>query len=303
MRSEPPARPVPPAETQAGGRFRLADWRAALRRAVAEMASDRMSLAAAGCAFYATLALFPAISMLVFLYGLAFDPRQAVPQLELLRPLLPPEAFVLISRQVHALVSRRAETLGIGLVISTSVTFWSASAGTRSLLAAMNLAYKQAERRGFLRFQLVAVAMTLSALFAAVLALAILVGLPTAVRLLGLEQWRGTLRGAGVAVLLVFVQTGLLALYRFGPAGHGRRVAVPGALVAAVLWVAVSELFSLYVTRVASLDVTYGPIGAVVGVMLWFYLTVYVILFGAELNASIARRLGRRQEPAGGAGS
>jgi membrane protein len=256
------------------------------------MVSDRVSLSAAGCAFYATLALFPAISMLVFIYGLVFDPHTVEPQLNSLRTLVPPPAYALIESRVHALVTRRGGTLRLGLIVSAAVTYWSASTGTKSLLSALNLAYGEQERRGFLGFQLTGLGMTLSAVLAAVLGLGILVGLPTAIGFFGLSDYQGALlQVGGLAGLPVFVLAALLLLYRFGPsrAPGARHVVFPGALTATVIWLAASTLFSAYVTRVAQYDVTYGPLAAVVGVMMWFYVSAYVVLLGAELNAALER--------------
>ena len=153
-------------------------WKRVIRRTAREMISDRISLVAAGCAFYGTLALFPAISMLISIYGLAFDPVSVEPHLDVLQDILPPSAFRLISERVHELVSRPQMTLTLSLVASVVVTLWSAATGTKSILSALNLAYEERERRGFLHFQLTAFSMTIVALLGAVLGLAMLVGLP-----------------------------------------------------------------------------------------------------------------------------
>ncbi len=264
----------------------------ALAEVMELMVSDRVSLSAAGCAFYATLALFPALTMLVFIYGLVFDPHTVEPQLRNLRTLLPPPAYVLIEARVHALVSRPGASLRLGLIVSAAVTYWSASTGTKSLLSALNLAYGEVERRGVLGFQLAGLGMTLAAILAAVLGLGVLVGLPTVIGFLGLSAYQETLaRAGGLGGLLLFVLVALLLLYRFGPsrAPEARHVVVPGAIVAALGWVVASVLFSIYVTRVGRLDVTYGPLAAVVGVMMWFYVSAYVVLLGAELNAALER--------------
>jgi membrane protein len=283
--------PAPEGRKPAGGRL---SGRRRLVRTLAqtmeEMISDRVSLSAAGCAFYATLALFPAISMLVFIYGLAFDPHTVEPQLANLRTLVPPPAFTLIEERVHALVAHRGATLQLGLIVSVAVTYWSASTGTKSLLSALNLAYGEVEQRGFIGFQVTGLGMTLAAIIAAVLGLAILVGLPTAIGFLGLSDYQAALlRTGGLGGLFLFVLGALALLYRFGPsrAPGVRHVVMPGALVATLSWFAASELFSVYVTRVGRLDVTYGPLAAVVGVMMWFYVSAYVVLLGAELNAAL----------------
>jgi membrane protein len=278
------------------GQIPWAGWKAVMRRTARQMITDRASLVAAGCAFYATLALFPAISMLVFIYGLVFDPVTVEPQLQVLRELLPPSAFQLITDRVHMLVTKGYGTLGLGLVISTSVALWSAAAGTKSVIAALNMAYEEPERRSFLRYNATALGMTLCGVLGVSLAIATLVFLPALVDFLGLSAYAKTLIQVLSTTLMVgFVTVTLSLLYRFGPC---RRMArwhwvTPGSLLATVLWLIASVLFSLYVGRVASYDVTYGPLGAVVGVMMWFYVTAYVVLLGAELNSELELQTAR----------
>ncbi len=267
-----------------------AGWKRVLRRVGWEMITDRVSLVAAGCAFYATLALFPAISMLVSIYGLAFDPVTVEPQLQVLRDLLPPAAFQLIADRVHQLVTQPPGTLGLGLVFSTAFTLWSAATGTKGILTALNLAYEETERRSILRYQLTAFAITLCAILGAIVGLAFLVGLPTAITLLGSSAHEaGLLSAASFALLVVFVMASLSLLYRFGPCRKQPRWrwVTPGSVVATVLWLAVSAAFSFYVGHFSSYDSTYGPLGTVVGVMMWFFVTVYAVLLGAELNAEL----------------
>jgi membrane protein len=262
----------------------------AVRPTLERLRSHRTALVAAGCAFYATLALFPAISMLLSLYGLAFNPRSVEPQLALLQGLLPPEAHTLIARQVHALVSYPRRTLGLSLVIGAMITLWSAVVGTTSMLAALNLAYDETERRGFLRFQLTGFALTLAAIIGAVLALALLVALPAMASFVGLPHGtNGPTHYASLAVMMAYVAVSFAALYRFGPSRRpGRRHRIlPGTLVATVLWLIASLLFTDYVERIASFDATYGPLAAVAGVMLWFWVSVYAVLAGAELNSAL----------------
>ena len=254
------------------------------------MISDRISLSAAGCAFYVTLALFPALSMLVFLYGLMFNPHSVESQLDNLRTLVPPPIYSLITTRVHSLVTRPGPSLTIGFVASAAVSYWSASWGTKAMLSALNLAYGEEERRGIIGYQLIGLGMTFCAVLAAVLGLATLVGLPHVIGFFGLSAHQaGLIKLGSVVGLLVIVLGALVLLYRYGPsrAPGKRHVVLPGAIIATVLWVAGSALFSVYVDRVARYNVTYGPLAAAVGVMMWFWVSAYVVLFGAELNAAL----------------
>ncbi len=277
-------------------RFQRGWW--CLRELARRIDSHRIGLAAAGCAFYATLALFPAISMLISTYGLVFDPRTVEPQLELVQPLLPADAFSLLQRVVQGLIAKPRETLGFALLVGAAITLWSASTGVKSLLEALNLAYDEPESRGIIRFQATALAMTAAALLGAGLAVALLVALPAVAAFVDLPASAASLLHlASLSVMMLYVAGSLAGLYRFGPCrepGHRRRV-LPGTVAATLLWVVAAALFSFYAERFAHFDATYGPLGAVATVMLWFWVSCYAVLVGAELNAVLeGARPGRK---------
>jgi membrane protein len=188
------------------------------------------------------------------------------------------------------LVSKPPGTLTFSLLISVAVALWSSATGVKSILGALNLAYEEREKRGFLRFQLTAFGMTLGAMIAAAVGLALLVVLPAVESFVGISEGAQLLaKLASFAMLVVFVLLALGMLYRFGPSRKSPswHWVTPGAILATLLWLAASALFSYYVGHIASYDSTYGPLGAVVGVMMWFYVTAFVVLVGAELNAEL----------------
>ena len=270
-----------------------ASWRRILRATLREMVTDKAGLVAAGCAFYGTLALFPAITMVIFVYGLAFDPVTVEPQLKLIENQMPPEAYSLIAGRVHVLVTQPRGNLGLGLGISIAIAFWSASAGTRAMLSALNMAFNITEdHRGILGFYATGLLMTLCAIIGASVGIALLVFLPVAIGFLPLSADTAEyVRWLSLALLLGFVLLAPVVLYRFGPARRARGPWITiGALLATALWLLASAGLSLYVERVASYDATYGPLGAVVAIMMWFYVTAYVVLLGAELDAQSAAR-------------
>ncbi len=276
----------PPAET----------FRATMRllhALAARIETHRIGLAAAGCAFYATLSLFPAASMLISLFGLAFNPHSIEPQLRLLEPLLPEDAFSLIERLIMSLTAKPRDALSVALLVGALVTFWGASASTKSAIKALSLAYDQPERRNLWRFQGVALLLTAAAIFGAILALALLVALPAIAAFMGLPQDIATLLfAASLGVMMLYVTGAIAVLYRFGPSHDPARARpiMPGTIAATLLWLTASTLFSIYAETIAHFDATYGPLGAIATVMLWFWVSFYAVLIGAELNAALETR-------------
>ena len=261
----------------------------AIRQTFHRAQRGRATLIAAGCAFYATLAVFPGLSALLSIYGLMFRPDAVINQMAILRDVLPPEAYTLIARRAHVLVSHAPRHLQWSVWIGLAIALWSASTGTKALLSAIDHLHA-GTRRSMLRFQAVGLGMTLGSVIATILAIGLLIALPGVLHLLGwAPRMRWLIHAASFAVLVVFVGLAFAALYRFGPTpriGHRCRV-WPGTLVATPLWVATSQLLSIYVTKLANFDFTYGPLAALAGVMLWFWVSSYVVLLGAALNATL----------------
>ncbi len=265
-------------------------WRTLLGRTFRASTTDRVSLAAAGCAFYATLALFPAISMLISVGGMVLDPTTAEQQLGVLSGLLPAPASGLIEDRARQLAERGSGSLSLHLLVSFLLTFWSSSTGAKSVLSAINVAYDVTEQRPYLRFQVIGLAMTLAAVLCAIVAICVLLLVSPAIDFLGLSRHGGGLiNAAGVTMMIGFFFVSIALLYRFGPSrALPRKPRIkPGAALATVLWLIASELLSLYVSRIAAFGATYGSLAAAVGVMLWFYISAYAVLLGAELNAQL----------------
>ncbi len=252
--------------------------------------AHRTALVAAGCAFYATLALFPALAMLVSIYGLVFDLNTVEPQLVTLQGFLPPDAYGMIAQELAVLVSHRSSSLSLGVALSAGFTVWSATTGTSSLMAALNFAYDAPERRSTLRVLATAAGMTLLAVIGAVVGLAAMVALPAVAQQLGIPgDTRNLIHLLSLTLTAIFVVAVLGALYRFGPTPRAgtRRWIFPGALLATGSWMAATMIFSTYVARAARFDATYGPLAAVAGIMLWFWVSTFAALVGAELNATL----------------
>lgn len=248
---------------------------------------------AAGCAFYALLALFPAISVLISLYGLILDPTALEHQLEGVRDVLPAAAYELVAQRVHALAAKGATTLSWGVAFGVVLALWSAAAGTKALILSLNGAYEEQEKRPFLRYHLTALLFTLRGVLGVAVALSVIVGLPALLQLGWLGPW-AQLGASAVSylLLLAFVILGLSLLYRFAPSRREAdwRWVTSGSAVAAVLWLLASFLFSFYVANFASYDTMYGSLGAVVVMLFWFHLSAFVVMLGAELNAEFQTR-------------
>ncbi|BCI66681.1 YihY/virulence factor BrkB family protein [Acetobacter aceti] len=277
-----------------------ADWKAVCKSTVTSIIAGPTTLIAAGCAFYATLALFPAISTLISIYGLAFDVQSVATQLNSIRQLLPPAAFTIIENRVNELVSVPHSSLTMNLAISTSIALWSASAGIKSILSALNIAYGTTETRSFIAFQALALALTLSAILEICLGVAIMVAVPILFQLLPvilqIDPPPGSIelgvRLAGLSIMSVLIILAYMLLYRVGPSGHHAkwRWVIPGAVAATFIWILAASGFSYYVANIASYGSTYGPLGAVIAIMMWFFVSAWVVLLGAEFNAELEAR-------------
>jgi membrane protein len=268
-------------------------WRDILWRVKDRIKRDNLSIIAAGVAFYALLAIFPGLIALVGLYGLMFDPHQVSDHLSSLTAVLPAEAAELIGEQLAEVTSMEKTSLGVGSIVAILLALWSASAGMRTLMTALDVAYAEEENRGTFRFYGTSLLLTLGAVLGALIAIATIVAVPIAMDFLGLgETLENIVSYARWPLLAAVMLVGLAIVYRYGPdrAKPLWRWVSWGAVIATVLWIGGSALFSLYVTQFGDYNKTYGSMGAVVILMTWFLLTAYMFLIGAEINAEMERQ-------------
>jgi len=286
-------------------------WRDIRWRTKDQVAQDNLYLVSAGVAFYVFLALFPAIAALVSVLGLMMQPADVERLVQAGGALLPPDALAIIEEQVHAVATASGGALGLSLVISVLLSFWSATAGMKGLMTAFNIVYDEDEKRGFLRYYATAILLTLGAMAFLVAALALVALLPVLLAQLNLPGWLRVALGLVRWVILAGVFMLMLAvLYRFGPSREKPkwRWVTWGAGTAPVLWLVGSGLFSLYVSNFGDYNATYGTLAAIVILLTWFYLTAFVILLGAELNAEMEHQTARdstigREQPLGRRGA
>lgn len=275
-------------------------WGDILKRVKTAIGADNLSLVAAGSAFYALLALFPALGAVVALYGLFNDPAAVTAQVQQLGDVIPQEARNIIETQLQRVSGAGGTALSIGAAVSFLLALWSSSKGVKSLMTALNIVYGEEETRGFIKLNAVALGLTLALLVFVVLSLVAVAVLPAVIGMLGLQGVAETLARWLRWPLLGVVAVGVLAvLYRYAPdrARPQWRWVVWGAVVATLLWLLGSALFSLYVTNFGSYNETFGSVAAIVVLMMWFYLSALFVLIGGELNAEMERQTRRDTTP------
>lgn len=262
------------------------------------MDQRHMGLLSAGVAFYAMFAIFPGMAATIAIWGLFADPVVMRDYLDQIHGVIPDAAFGLIEAQLDALLATSGRTLGWATALSVAVALYSVHSAVAALVSGLNAMHLRAHRPGLMRL-LWSVVLTAAVVALMLAALGVVVMVPLVLNFLHLGD-----RGAFILVYLpwvvlfavLFVVLGLF--YRWGPTSESRRHRQswlsPGAFVGALLWVAASIAFSVYLAYFGVYNRIYGSIGAVIALLMWLYISAYVILFGAVLNEERAR-LGRSQ--------
>jgi membrane protein len=273
-----------------------AGWKDILWRVYGQVNEDRLLLVAAGVVFYGLLAIFPAISAFVSIYGLFTDASTVEQHVSLLADVIPADAMGPVEEQVRRVSGAGSGSLSITFLVSLAVALWSANAGMKAVIDALNVAYGEREKRGFIKLTLVAFMFTLGVIVAALVAIAAIVVFPVATSFLGIGSEAAMLASwLRWPILLLAVLFGLGVLYRFAPSRTKPRwqwVSL-GSVVAAVLWLGGSAALSFYFSRFADYSATYGSLAAGIGLMMWLWLSAIVVLLGAELNAEIEHQTAR----------
>jgi len=267
-------------------------WLDVLTRTKQQLGEDNLSIVAAGVAFYGFVAVVPAIAVMIAIYGLIANPSQVAEHVTALTNVLPGEVVPMLKEQMVRIASD-STTAGIGAIIGVVIALYSSANATKALITGMNIAYGEKERRSFLKLTAVAMGLTLAAIVGVILAVGLVAVLPTILaqlnigsgveRLLNVLRWPLVVGGFIIALAVV---------YRYGPCRDEAkwRWISPGTLVAGVLWLIGSGLFSLYVSKAGTYDRIYGPLGAIVVFLMWLFLTAFVVLIGAELNSELERQ-------------
>jgi membrane protein len=272
-----------------------AGWRDILLRTWNEMGDDHVSMIAAGVAFYGLLAIFPAIAAIISIWGLLADPQQLEQQIEQLSSNLP-QAGSIISDQARKIASNAGAGVSFAAVGGILFALYSASKGMKALIEGLNIIYDEDEKRGFFKLNLMALGLTLGMIVVLIVSLALIMAAPTLLGSLGLGSTVQTLvTWLRWPVLFLVVVVSLGFLYRFAPSRDEPQWhwVSWGAALATVVWLIGSIAFSIYVRNFGSYNETYGSLGAVVILLMWFWLSALIVLMGAELNAEMEHQTKR----------
>jgi membrane protein len=274
---------------EVGGR----GWLDVLKRTRLGIRDSHASIVAAGVAFYAFLALVPALIALVIVYGLIASPADIKDQIASFASAAPRDAQRLLTSQLTSITRGAGGGASIGALIAVAGAIWAASSGMAALDTGLTIVNRETETRGFLRRRLLALVLTVFAVIGVLLMLALVVALPSVLDsidvgdigkiAIGLARW------VLLAALLLF---GLGVIFRYGPQRRRPRWRwiTPGAIVAVIVGLLASIGFSIYVTLMGNYNKTYGSLGAIIVLLLWLYFMAYAVLFGAAMNAELERQ-------------
>jgi membrane protein len=253
--------------------------------------NDRVLLVAAGVTFYGLLAVFPATAAVVSLYGLFADTSSINEHLRLLSGFLPEGAIHVIGDQVKRIASHGSGTLGFTFLGTLALSLWGANAGTKSIFDALNIIYKERDKRSFIALTLQSLLFTVCGIVLALTALAGVIVAPLALNLLGIPDtsWTGLLSLLRWPLLYLVILFALACLYQYGPSRTEPkwRWVTWGSAIAGAIWLIGSLLLSWYVANFGTYNPTYGSLGAVIGFMIWMWLSTIIVLLGAEINAEM----------------
>ncbi|MHA6299762.1 YihY/virulence factor BrkB family protein [Devosia sp. CAU 1758] len=274
----------------------LAGWKDIGWRVFRAIGEDRVLFTSAGATFYILLALVPTLNAFVSIYGLFNDPSSVVGQVNLLVGIIPPGALEIVRDQLTRLSAQSSDSLGLSLLLSIVLALWSSSAGVKAMFQAMNIAYHEDERRSFIAFNGIALLFALAGALSALLVITVVLILPFIVSYLPWSEGLGWTARAGAYVAMALILSfGIAALYRWGPSREQAkwRWITPGSLLAVLMLAAGSVIFSWYVSNFSDDSATYGSLGAVIGLMIWLWVSTTIVILGAELNSEVEHQTAR----------
>ncbi len=266
-------------------------WKDIAARTYKRVWDDNVALVSAGVAFYGFFALLSLLGLIVLVYGFFADPSTVIEQMRTLIAILPADVVALIGNQLLTSVHSSQGAKGLGILLAVAVAIYGGTNGAAAVITALNIAYEEKEKRSLVRFYLLAVSMTLTAL---VVALAAIVGTAAVAFLQRFMPDLGgvsliALKVLGYLLLMVLAAAVAATLYRFGPSREDAKWKwiTPGSLFAAITWLLLTVAFGFYVGHLTNYQANYGSLGAVVALLTWMYFSAYAFVFGAELNSEI----------------
>ena len=327
--AQPGPRQISPADTQPGsparelaqpGRGRYssnplqipwAGWKDILWRTYESTNDDRLLATAAGVVFFGLLAVFPAVTALVSSYGLFADASTIGANLQTLALMLPEGSFAIVEDQIARVLAKGNASLGAAFLFGLALAIWSANAGVKAIIDALNVVNEEREKRSFIKLNLISLAFTTGGIAALLLMVSAVVAFPLALDHLGIAPDSKLIVSlARWPLLFAILLVALGLLYRFGPSRRPARwewLSV-GTVAAALLWIAGSAGLSWYLSNFGDYNATYGSLGAAIGLMMWMWMSAIIVLCGAELNSEIEHQTARDTtvgppKPLGGRGA
>lgn len=293
--SAPPGRKGRDAETPS--QIPPPGWKEIAFRTWKEAAKDNVSLVAAGVAFYGFLAMVPLLGATVLTYGLIASPQTVLHNVESMAKTMPQDVARLIGDQLMNVVRTSGSKKGLGLIAALGVALWGARNAAGSVVIALNIAYEEEEKRGWLKVTLLSVAITAAAVVLAMMGAAAIGSMTALDKLLPLMGPPGVIIGQvlGYVILAAVAAAAAATLYRYGPSRRRAKWTwiTPGSLFFALAWVVLTLGFGFYVSHFGKYNVTYGSLGGVIIFVTWLYLSSFALLFGAEFNSEVEHQTAR----------
>ncbi|MBO0663949.1 YihY/virulence factor BrkB family protein [Jiella sp. MQZ9-1] len=265
-------------------------WKDIAARIYVSFFEDRVMLIAAGATFYLLLALFPAFAVFVSFYGFVSDPKTISDHIAFIGQFLPQAGTQLLEAQLENLTSQNSASLSLGFVTGLLFAMWSANNGIKTLFEAMNVAYGESEKRSFIKLNLVAFGYTLGAIVLGVVLITAIGIVPVVMAIFGLKSFsEAAIAALRWPVVFVLIVTAIAIIYRYGPSRTRARWrwVTFGAVLTASVWLIASIGFSWYLQNFANYNAMYGSLGAVVGFMMWVWISSVIFILGAEINAEM----------------
>ena len=276
--------------------FSRKDWWTISKLSYGEIEEDNVVIVSAGVAFFSMLAIFPMITAGLSIYGFFADPVVVQQQLYTISDILPADVWVLINEQVMDVTGDTNKAIEIKIAIGIIAALWASGAGIRAMIRGLNIAYGEVDTRNFFVKSTLGVAFTIGAVLMMFISLTVIIGVPSVLMVLKLDGITASLTKILPWSLLIFAfGFSCAVLYRYGPSRRPAKLRwiIPGVIFATLAWLLISAGFSKFVSAFGTYNKTYGSLGAVIVLLVWLWLTNFIIIIGAEINGEMERHTDR----------